>query len=68
MAKLIFYPEKCKGCFYCIEACPKKILKQSSATNKKGWFFVEQKPQTECAGCGFCYLVCPDCAIEVVDE
>ncbi len=68
MAKLIFYPDKCKGCFLCLSACPAKIIEPAGKRNAQGLIYVQQKENTQCRGCGFCFLVCPDCAIEVINE
>ena len=57
--------EKCKGCFLCIEFCPKKCIKQSDKINKAGHRFVLFSDNDKCKSCGFCFLVCPDVAIEV---
>ena len=31
--------ERCKGCEFCIEYCPRNVLKMSSAFNVKGYHF-----------------------------
>ena len=55
--------ERCKGCGYCIEFCPKKALALSSKFNQKGYHppFV-QKPD-ECVNCHYCEIICPEFAI-----
>jgi 2-oxoglutarate ferredoxin oxidoreductase subunit delta len=58
--------ERCKGCGFCIEFCPIKILKFSEVFNSKGYhppFVVE--PQ-KCTGCKLCEMLCPDFSIFVV--
>ncbi|MFC1800559.1 ferredoxin family protein [Nanoarchaeota archaeon] len=57
--------EKCKGCWFCIEACPQKIIKLSGKINAKGYKYPEMTSD-KCIGCGMCYKVCPDCCIEVL--
>ncbi len=56
---------RCKGCDFCIEFCPKDVLKASEATNKKGYHYpvVVAGKENECAHCEFCTLVCPEFAI-----
>ena len=66
MPKIIIDTEKCKGCFLCIEVCPKKLISKKNTLNTKGYTPVEFKdPNHTCAGCAFCAIVCPDCCISV---
>jgi 2-oxoglutarate ferredoxin oxidoreductase subunit delta len=64
--------ERCKGCLFCIELCPKKSIHLSDELNLKGYFVaafdgvVEGDTAREtCNGCGVCALMCPEVAIEV---
>jgi 2-oxoglutarate ferredoxin oxidoreductase subunit delta len=57
--------DQCKGCGYCIEFCPKKVLEKSNVLNKRGVHPPEVKKQDECVICCFCSLICPDFAIYV---
>ncbi len=59
--------EKCKGCHYCVDVCPKAAVKQSGRSNKKGYNCVEIEPQ-KCNGCGACYVICPDCCIKIIEK
>jgi 2-oxoglutarate ferredoxin oxidoreductase subunit delta len=61
-------PNRCKGCHFCIEMCPKKVLSESTELNQKGYRTVSAEPDSDCSGCGLCELVCPDFAIYVVPE
>jgi len=55
---------KCKSCYLCIDACPKKIIKQSDVIGKTGEKTVEFcDPDNKCLGCAVCAMVCPDIAI-----
>lgn len=56
--------ERCKGCRFCIEFCPKHALYQSTQTNTKGYYIVASE-DTKCNGCGTCSMVCPEFAIYV---
>lgn len=62
--------ERCKGCFFCIGACPQNILEASEEINEKGVQYVVLKDPDKCTGCGMCAIMCPDCAIgiEIKDE
>lgn len=59
----------CKGCELCIYSCPKKLISMSDEMNTKGVTFAKfSDPDEKCTGCGFCWCVCPDFAIEVFKE
>jgi 2-oxoglutarate ferredoxin oxidoreductase subunit delta len=57
--------ERCKGCLFCIELCPKKCIFLSEELNPKGYFMAAFKEGDGCNGCGTCALMCPEAAIEV---
>lgn len=58
--------DRCKGCGYCIEFCPKNILVESKRFNKKGYHPPEvEKP--DCVNCHFCEIICPEFAIYSVE-
>jgi ferredoxin len=40
----------------------------STDFNSSGGHYVKQASGKECKGCGRCYIVCPDCAIEVIND
>jgi 2-oxoglutarate ferredoxin oxidoreductase subunit delta len=63
-------PERCKGCEFCIELCPKKVLQVSESTNKKGYHLPEITPGMEeaCVHCEFCTMVCPEFAIFTLES
>jgi|Deesub1362A_J573_1020465.scaffolds.fasta_scaffold36149_1 2-oxoglutarate ferredoxin oxidoreductase subunit delta len=63
--KVFIHKSLCKACCYCIEACPKKLLKLAPYFNEKGFHPVEIIDESSCIGCGMCYQVCPEIAIEV---
>jgi 2-oxoglutarate ferredoxin oxidoreductase subunit delta len=35
--KIKIKEEYCKGCGFCVEICPKSVLKQNSKSNAKGF-------------------------------
>ena len=57
--------ERCKGCGFCVEFCPKKVLSMSSRINSKGYHLPEITENSYCPNCGLCMLLCPDFAIYV---
>lgn len=57
--------ERCKGCSFCVEHCPRKAISLSGKLNMKGYFVVEFNDANGCTGCATCALMCPQAAIEV---
>ena len=58
--------DRCKGCNFCIEFCPKEVLAESEKFNVKGYHPPEPKEPEKCIGCRLCELICPDFAIFVI--
>jgi 2-oxoglutarate ferredoxin oxidoreductase subunit delta len=65
MPKINVDKELCKGCGYCIEYCPTKIVSLKNDTNSKGYMFAYQTDERKCTGCKVCAIVCPEAAVEV---
>ena len=63
--QVFIIPERCKGCGYCIEFCPKSVLSESVGMNAKGYHYpvVARGKEGDCVHCQFCSLVCPEFAI-----
>jgi len=57
--------ERCKGCGFCVEFCPRNVLAMSKQTNAKGYHPPEVVDGEACSDCGLCTLLCPDFAIYV---
>ena len=55
--------ERCKGCGFCVEFCPTKVLSLSSAFNSKGYHAPYVVLAEKCSGCDLCGMYCPDFAI-----
>ena len=55
--------ERCKGCGFCIEFCPKDVLKFSPEFNAKGYHPPSVIDHDLCNGCMMCYMLCPEFAI-----
>lgn len=58
-------PQRCKGCKFCIEFCPKEVLEFSEGINAKGYHYpvVVKGKEDQCIHCRFCDLICPELAI-----
>jgi 2-oxoglutarate ferredoxin oxidoreductase subunit delta len=57
--------DRCKGCGFCVEYCPKDVLVLSSRFNRKGYHPPEviDGKSGECVNCNLCEMICPDFAI-----
>ena len=62
--------DRCKGCGFCVEYCPKDVLELSQEINKKGYHSPVAVREEDCVSCGLCELICPDFAIyaELIEE
>ncbi|MBI5049752.1 MAG: ferredoxin family protein [Nitrospirae bacterium] len=63
--KITIDKELCKGCGYCITACPKGLIAFNEEFNSMGYHYAIPVNSDECNGCGLCAVVCPDIAVEV---
>ena len=55
--------DRCKGCGYCIDFCPPKVLAFSEQYNSHGYHPPVLVNEAGCTGCDLCGLYCPDFAI-----
>ncbi len=55
--------EQCKGCEFCIEYCPTKVLSLSPKFNRKGYHYPLVAKEIECINCNLCEIICPEFAI-----
>ena len=53
--------DRCKGCRFCVEYCPKDVLAMSPAFNAKGYHYPAVIREGECVDCQRCEMSCPDC-------
>jgi len=66
--KIVIDKEQCKGCGYCIEACPKGSILVDTRFNGVGFFPADFTHPGRCTGCAMCAMMCPEMAIEVWKE
>ena len=66
--KITIQRDRCKGCGYCVEVCPKGCIALSLRINKRGVQPAEFKKQDDCIACSLCALFCPDVCIEGLEE
>jgi 2-oxoglutarate ferredoxin oxidoreductase subunit delta len=59
--------ERCKGCGFCVEYCPKDVLVMSEEFNAKGYHPPKVVKSGECVNCNLCEMICPDFAIFSVE-
>ena len=65
--RLYLIQDRCKGCGFCVEFCPKEILEESKDINKKG-YHPPVVNEHDCLYCEICELICPEFSIYCVDE
>ncbi|MCD4692328.1 MAG: 4Fe-4S binding protein [Calditrichales bacterium] len=60
--------ERCKGCGFCVEYCPKNILELSEEFNSKGYHPPIVKDGALCVHCQLCEMLCPEFAIYCIKK
>ena len=55
--------DRCKGCGFCVDYCPKDVLVMSDEFNRKGYHPPKVVKSGECVNCNLCEMICPDFAI-----
>jgi 2-oxoglutarate ferredoxin oxidoreductase subunit delta len=57
--------DRCKGCGFCVEYCPRDVLEMSEEYNAKGYHAPYAKKPDDCVECHLCEMLCPEFAIFV---
>ncbi len=65
MYQVNFLEQLCKGCTFCVEFCPKKIIALSAEMNNLGYRYAGVADMALCNGCAICAMMCPEVIIEV---
>ncbi|MFO7638282.1 MAG: 4Fe-4S dicluster domain-containing protein [bacterium] len=60
--------DRCKGCGFCINYCPKQVLEFSRHFNRKGYHPPIVVRPGDCVDCGLCGAICPEFAIWSVPD
>ena len=55
--------DRCKGCGFCVEYCPKDILELAQEFNSKGYHPPIVTDAEQCVHCQLCEMLCPEFAI-----
>ena len=68
VSRVVLIDDHCKGCLFCVEFCPRKVLEHGAQLNQKGVFVPLVKHPERCIGCRICEEMCPDFAIFIANE
>lgn len=58
--------DRCKGCEFCVEYCPRDVLAMSPEFNRKGYHPPMVVKEGACLSCNLCEVICPEFAIYTV--
>jgi 2-oxoglutarate ferredoxin oxidoreductase subunit delta len=61
--RVVIVTDRCKGCAFCVEYCPRDVLAMSPGFNRKGYHPPEVIRADDCVDCGLCEMICPEFAI-----
>jgi 2-oxoglutarate ferredoxin oxidoreductase subunit delta len=68
MPTIVVNSNWCKGCYLCVELCPRHVLEVDQSAFVQGVHPVSVARAEDCSACRQCELLCPDLAIQVTDE
>lgn len=60
--------ERCKGCYLCIETCPRHLIEAGDCLNAAGYYPAIFIGNGQCTACALCATVCPDVGIDVFKD
>ena len=66
--KIYIIVDRCKGCGFCVEYCPRDVLEMSDDYNEKGYHPPYAAREDDCVNCDLCELICPEFAIFVLKD
>jgi 2-oxoglutarate ferredoxin oxidoreductase subunit delta len=66
--KIVIDKDRCKGCSYCTEFCPRDALVMGKEINSKGYTLAVVADENKCLGCGLCEVICPEFAVRVINN
>lgn len=60
---VVIVDDRCKGCGFCVEYCPRDVLVLSKDFNRKGYHPPRAVRSGDCINCNLCEMICPEFAI-----
>jgi len=57
--------DRCKGCVFCVDFCPRGVLARSNRFNIKGYHPPDIVEPDACTACHLCEIMCPEFAIGI---
>ena len=61
-------PKLCKGCYFCIQYCPRGVFAKSESIGELGYVVAKVQHPEKCTGCRLCLLYCPDFAVSIEEQ